>query len=159
MELVWVVREDDAANANQWNHFSTYKHTWGQDFTGTGSDTILGNKAYVRGLNPFGANCKLQIHGQDRFAQRDGDYFTRYQPYKYHTRVPKSAGVAVYSFSLNPESKQPNGTANFSRIDQPTLVLNFTQVSASNTAKLFVYARNVNLFRVAGGMGGVAFSS
>jgi hypothetical protein len=73
--------------------------------------------------------------------------------------VPTSRGIAVYSFSLNPESKQVNGTANFSRIDQPILSLNLRQINSGNTGTLYCFARNVNLFRVAGGMGGVAFAS
>lgn len=166
MELVWVVREDEAVSGgvyggNHWNHFETYKHDFGQaavPATPAGTETLFNTKSNIRGLNPF-TKCKLQIHGQDRFTERDGDYFTRYQPFKYHTRVPKSKGIAVYSFSLNPESKQPNGTANFSRIDQPTLIVNFKQINSTVTGWMIVFARNVNLFRIAGGMGGIAFAS
>jgi len=140
MELIWAVREENAAEAKEWTNFNTFDYDRGFYTT-------------IPELNPF-VSCKLQIHGQDRFTQRDGDYFTRYQPYKYHTRVPASKGICVYSFSLNPESKQPNGTANFSRIDQPILQVNFRQISSALTGKFFVYGRNVNLFRVAGGMGG-----
>jgi len=158
MELIWAVREDKATadGVNQWNNFETYANTWLQ---GVAPVTNNGNsKTNIRGLNPM-VRCKLQIHGQDRFAERDGDYFTRYQTFKYHSRVPASKGIAVYSFSLNPESKQVNGTANFSRIDQPILSLNLRQVNSTTTGTLYVFARNVNLFRVAGGMGGVAFAS
>lgn len=151
MELVWAAREDGATNANQWTNFETFE---------TNVPAAVGDPGYdlLAGANPFNS-AYLQIHGQDRFSVRTGDYFTRFQPYKYHTRIPKSKGIAVYSFSLNPESKQPNGTANFSRIDNPTLRLNMRQISATYNGVLFVYARNVNLFRVAGGMGGVAFAS
>jgi Major capsid protein N-terminus/Large eukaryotic DNA virus major capsid protein len=158
MELIWGVREDAATadGVNQWNNFETYTNTWLQ---GVSPVTNNGNtKTNIRGLNPM-VKCKLQIHGQDRFAERDGDYFTRYQTFKYHSRVPTSRGIAVYSFSLNPESKQVNGTANFSRIDQPILSLNLRQINSGNTGTLYCFARNVNLFRVAGGMGGVAFAS
>jgi hypothetical protein len=159
MELIWCVREDEAGFANRHNDFETYKneflYTAGTLTTG---NTVGATKNLMRGLNPV-VSAKLQIHGQDRFQPRDGDYFTRYQVHKYHTRTPESRGIGVYSFALNPESMQPNGTANFSRIDNPTLVVNFRQISATNPGKLFVYARNMNLFRIAGGMGGVAFAS
>jgi hypothetical protein len=159
MELVWCVREDEASFANRHNDFETYKN----DFlytagTLTSGNTVGATKNLIRGLNPI-TSAKLQIHGQDRFQQRDGDYFTRWQPYKYHTRVPDSRGIGVYSFALNPESKQPNGTANFSRIDNPTLIVNFRQISATNPGKIYVFARNLNLFRVAGGLAGAAFAS
>jgi hypothetical protein len=156
MELIWGVREDEATAANQWNNFETYTNSWLQGAAAPFNNG--GTKTNIRGLNPM-VKCKLQIHGQDRFAERDGDYFTRYQTFKYHSRVPTSKGIAVYSFSLNPESKQVNGTANFSRIDQPILSMNIRQINSTLPGTLYVFARNVNLFRVAGGMGGLAFAS
>jgi hypothetical protein len=159
MELIWAVREDEASNANRWNDFETYRNTFLYSAgTVNSTNSTSAAKTFIRGLNPV-TSLKLQIHGQDRFDARDGDYFNRYQPYLYHSRVPKSRGIGVYSFALNPESRQPNGTANFSRIDNPNLLITFAQISSANVGRLFVYARNVNLFRVAGGMGGVSFAS
>ena len=67
---------------------------------------------------------KLILNGHDRFAEQDLDYFTRYQPYKYHRNLTRSYyadSIAVYSFALKPEEHQPSGTCNFSRIDSAQL--------------------------------------
>jgi len=100
-------------------------------------------------------NAKLQLNGQDRFAQRDAAYFNLVQPYQHHTTIP-STGVYVYSFSLNPEQHQPSGSVNMSRIDNSTLVLNLTSAVA---CELSVYAVNYNVLRIMAGMGGLAYSN
>ena len=58
----------------------------------------------------------LLFNGQERFQQQNIEFFTRYQPYKYHTSIGKGIAldtIAVYSFALNPEEHQPSGTCNF----------------------------------------------
>jgi hypothetical protein len=111
------------------------------------------------GLNPV-VTAKLQLNGQDRFSEREGSYFSWVQPYQSHTRAPDE-GINVYSFALRPEEHQPSGTCNFSRIDNATLqlVLSNATVEGTKTAKVRVYARNYNVFRVMSGMGGLAYSN
>ena len=81
---------------------------------------------------------KLMLNGQDRFAERDAEYFESVQSYQHHTNSPFYARIkptymtelfirynyGCYSFALKPEEHQPSGTLNFSRID--TAVLNVT---------------------------------
>jgi hypothetical protein len=111
------------------------------------------------GQNPV-VTAKLQLNGQDRISEREGTYFSWVQPYECHTRAPDE-GINVYSFSLRPEEHQPSGTCNFSRIDNATLqlVVSSATVSGTNTAKVRVYAKGYNVFRVMSGMGGLAYSS
>ena len=111
------------------------------------------------GKNPVEV-AKLQLNGQDRFTEREGDYFARVQPYQHHCRTP-STGINVYSFALRPEEHQPSGTCNFSRIDKATLQLTVSvnTVTGSNTAQVRVYALNYNVLRVMSGMGGLAYSN
>ena len=121
--------------------------------------------------------CKkasIQLNGHDRFAERNGSYFTLVQPYQHHTTVPLkhnnnytayTTGVSqtkeinksihVYSFGLNPESHQPSGTCNFSRIDNATL--NITP--KETTSEIYIYAINYNVLRIMGGMAGLAYSN
>lgn len=116
-ELVWTVSK---ANATVWNDFTD----------GTGGPV---------------ASAKLQLNGHDRFAERQGSYFNLVQPYQHHENVPKT-GVYVYSFALQPESHQPSGTCNMSRIDNATLQLTLTPASvAGTTAVVNVYAVNYNV--------------
>ena len=120
---------------------------------------ILASGVRCEGKNPVEV-AKLQLNGQDRFTEREGDYFSKVQPYQHHTRCP-SEGINVYSFALRPEEHQPSGTCNFSRIDKATLQLTVSvnTVVGSNTAQVRVYALNYNVLRVMSGMGGLAYSN
>ena len=101
--------------------------------------------------------CKLQLNGHDRFSERDASYFRLVQPYQHHTRVP-SKYIYLYSFAINPESHQPSGTCNFSRLDNVTLTLSDLKNKASDS-ELLVYAVSNNILRIMSGMGGLAYSN
>jgi len=144
--------------------------------------TDLSNTAtYAEGLAPL-YSAKLQLNGNDRFAERNGSYFNAVQPWQgFRTRAP--AGSYLYSFALRPEEHQPSGTCNFSRIDNATLNLVFKQaantygsggglflaanVGTENTTVsaataltgLRVYAVNFNILRILSGMGGLAYAT
>ena len=143
-ELVWVARTSAAEALRQWGNYTTV------------SANVKTRGAYEStGANPV-SKAKLQLNGHDRFAERNGDYFNRVQPYQHHTNIPANPGVNVYSFSLKPEEHQPSGTCNFSRIDNATLNLTF---GASTTGVVKVFAVNYNVLRVMSGMGGLAYSN
>lgn len=100
---------------------------------------------------------KLIINGSDRFSARPGAYFRLVQPYEHHVRVPNKS-IYVYSFALeDADSKQPNGSANFTRYDSAQLqvVLNASLPSG----RVQIYAPNFNVLRIAAGMGGLGFAS
>ena len=78
----------------------------------------------------------------------------RVQPYQHFTGNP-CFGINVYSFAVKPEEHQPSGTCNFSRIDNTNLVT----VNADTTTSIQVFALSYNVFRVASGMGGLAYSN
>ncbi len=117
--------------------------------------------------NPFSA-VLLQFNGTDRFSKQEGEYFSDVQPHQHHTNTPAD-GICAYVFALHPENQQPSGSANFSRIDSATLSFEFADptlttglqdlgfLTANN--KLYIFARNINVFRIIAGMGGVAYSS
>jgi hypothetical protein len=117
----------------------------------------------------------LQLNGQDRFSQREGQYFNYVQPWQHFSNTPND-GVNVYSFALNPEEHQPSGTCNFSRIDNATLSITFGRNatftganetgylanylnSGSSTSNFNVWAVNYNVLRVMSGMAGLAYSN
>jgi len=110
--------------------------------------------------NPV-AKAKLQFNGQDRFQEREGGFFSLVQPVSHHTACPSDRGINVYSFAINPEQHQPQGTANFSRLDTVSLKLTLTGVSASSglTANAKVYAINYNILKMENGLAGVIYSS
>ena len=140
-ELVWVARPDganDGASNINWTNF-------------TDSDE---NNNDLKDANNPTHKAKLQLNGNDRFAERDGEYFSLVQPYQHHTNIPSNPGINVYSFALKPEEHQPSGTLNMSRIDTAQL-----QIANSKDAKVFIYAVNYNVLRILSGMGGLAYSN
>jgi hypothetical protein len=111
---------------------------------------------YAGGGEVF-TEVKLIINGSDRFSGRPGAYFRLVQPYEHHVRVP-SKSVYVYSFALeDADSRQPNGSANFTRYDSAQLQLTLNENLASGRVQ--IYAPNFNILRIAAGMGGLAFAN
>jgi len=148
-ELVWV---------------GHYEHKMWFDYSN--SDTVIpserfySNIADLLGPNSDKENstslAKLILNGNDRFYDRDGDYFNLVQPFQHHENVPNNRGINVYSFALKPEEHQPSGTLNMSRIDTATLDLNF---NSTQPDLLSVFAVNYNVLRILSGMGGIAYSN
>lgn len=112
--------------------------------------------------------AQLIINNYKRFQPMSGMYFNLYQPYRHHTNVPESPGINVYSFSIEPESSQPSGACNFSRLDNTRLDLYIggfydggaqgQQREAKQQARVHVFALGFNVLRIFCGMGGLAFS-
>jgi hypothetical protein len=147
-ELVWIYRKSDAEPMN----FNKSGQGSYVDYTTSVTDPLLATTA-----SDWFTTCKLQLNGHDRFSERSASYFRLVQPYQHHTRVP-AKHVYVYSFALNPESHQPSGSCNFSRLDNVTLML--SPVADVNTNdQLLVYATNYNVLRIMSGMGGLAYSN
>ena len=108
------------ATGNTDNDLLTYRSSGGGSYSVKDS-----------GLNNV-EKAKLQLNGQDRFAERDGSYFNLVVPHYHHTSIPKT-GINVYSFGLKPEEHQPSGTCNFSRIDNANLFLTVLEDSLKGT--------------------------
>jgi len=139
-ELYWTLQLNSINKINDWNNFS---NTVKDDSYSTDQEESL--KSVV-----------LSINGQERFQERDAEYFRLVQPFYHHSRVPKSF-IYSYSFSINPESTQPSGSLNFSRIDNAHLTLKCVDnIKASNVN---VYAINYNILKIMSGMGGLLFSN
>ena len=97
------------------------------------------------------------------------------QCFRHHTNIPKSPGINVYSFALNPEDYQPSGTCNFSRLDNARLTIgvgnlyygingieNSQDGQPINTPKMIpirIFAVNYNILRIMSGMAGLAYQS
>ena len=119
---------------------------------------------------------KLLLNGNDRYNEKDADYYNLVQPYNHFTAIPPT-GILTYSYALQPVEQQPSGSLNFSRIDNasnrwssiPVLsALNNVVPGASSsvwsssgnvTYEAVVYAVNYNVLRIMSGMGGLAYSN
>ena len=141
-ELIWVIKPTPAGNNAQtiyWNNFT---------------DRNKDNQ-YVLAKNPV-TLAKIQLNGNDRFAERKGSYFSLVQPYQHHEHTPNNfnTGINVYSFAIKPEEHQPSGTLNMSRIDTAVL-----SVASSVAGSIYIYTVNYNVLRILSGMGGLAYSN
>jgi len=193
-ELVWVAQKEvSVENMQHFNYTDsldssptlTHNSQGSRMLQGIVENISDGSNGRLKLINSDEGNntcnlAKIQLNGQDRFSERDGDYFNYVQPYNHHTRAPH-VGVNVYSFALKPEEHQPSGTCNFSRIDNANLFLTVTsrtlrkgtvEVSGGilseknidtqgtpNNARVRVYATNYNVLRIMSGMGGLAYSN
>jgi hypothetical protein len=155
-ELVWVA-EGASRDVNNW-----FNYTNDKDVVTSPTDKKYSTLANLVG--PAGSpvnlisKAKLTLNGNDRFAQRDGMYFSMVQPFQHHENVPNNVGINVYSFALKPEEHQPSGTLNMSRIDSATLDLEY-QSDGDAADMVSVYAVNYNVLRILSGMGGIAYSN
>jgi hypothetical protein len=144
-ELIWVIKPDyTSTTSNQvarpyWNNFT--------DRTG--------DNQYAISKNPV-TLAKIQLNGNDRFAERRGNYFNLVQPYQHHENTPNifNNGINSYSFAIKPEEHQPSGTLNMSRIDTAVL-----SVASSVSGTIYIFTVNYNVLRILSGMGGLAYSN
>ncbi len=160
--LAWVARSGSSSVQNGGTALTAPRDPF-TDFTVTNTTTITDNAAgpiFVDDMEnsryPSLSDGRLQLNGQDRFAVRTCEYFNYVQPYQYFTGCP-DLGINVYSFALKPEEHQPSGSCNLSRIDNVNLLV--TGANSLSAGTLSVYALSYNVFRVASGMGGLAYSN
>ena len=156
-ELIWVIR----------------KERWGENDGIRSGIVSFSIDTHGKIIKPYTINTevRLVLNGHDRFEKQTIDYFTRYQPYKYHENLSRSFfidTIAVYSFALKPEEHQPSGTCNFSRINTAFLeITNFNNTGGTGfdyanldtPSTLTVFAINYNVLRIMSGMGGLAYSN
>ena len=102
--------------------------------------------------------ASIQLNGQDVAINQSGTVYNQVQPYYHHSGCPVP-GIYSYSFALNPESYQPSGTCNFSRIDNGTLRFRLTTATFNNHNFVSVFATNYNIMNVSAGMASLSFSN
>jgi hypothetical protein len=127
-ELVVVARRPGASSNNEWSKM-----------------TRADGSALVQTM-------RLLLNGMERQEEKETSFYDTIQPFQHHTGSPHP-GILVYSFALRPEEFQPTGSCNMSRINSVQL-----QVKVGERCDIAVYAVSHNFFRVAAGMGSIAFS-
>jgi hypothetical protein len=160
-ELIWVAKSKGTFKKDRWYDYNF------ADAAVTEENAISKTSNYIFQVDPVAfknplKSAILQLNGNDRFAVREGLYFTHVQPYQHHTNVPVNNPINVYSFALKPEEHQPSGTLNMSRIDTATLMIDAEDpgTTANYTYDgINIYAVNYNVLRILSGMGGLAYSN
>ena len=126
VEIAFVVRRNDSQSSNDYFNYSNQN-----------SSNIANKK------NPINT-VRLIFDGSDRIKTSSANYLTQIEPTKVHTNTPVNQFIHVYSFAIEPEKiEQPNGTCNFSELQEPILHLTFNNPVAAST--LFIYAINYNI--------------
>jgi len=139
-EFIWVAQQDRMIAANELFNY--------------GSRMLI--EAGIPNLDLIDT-ALIQLDGYDRFQVQPAQYFRLMQPWQYHTAIPNDF-IYVYSFSLNPEAAQPQGSMNASRIDSIVLQLAMNTQVNSVPSGVTVYAINYNVLRIVAGLGGVLFT-
>ena len=137
-------------------------HYWNWTFDGPqvelsnydATEAALGAPGYRQAFSRMNLALNQQKIYDDSM---DAQWFTWFQPNKYHTRTPQGSDrVAIIPFALDCETWRPTGSVNFSRIDSVMLQLEFDVPAGKHlpAATAYVVVRNLNLFKITGGMGG-----
>jgi len=167
-EIVWVVKPDSVASGSVTadTHYrknaSASKPYW-NNYSNNQYNEYNHYESIMIDYEPTDYNCenpvkavKLQLNGNERFTEREGEYFSIVQPYQHHENTPGDykKGINLYSFALKPEEHQPSGTLNMSRIDSAHL-----QIATEKSGLINIFAVNYNVLRILSGMGGLAYSN
>lgn len=134
IEFIWAIRRKVNADTNNWFNYSG-----------------------IDGRDPL-VSAVLKFNNQQRFTNHPGSYFRLVQPYQFHSSIPK-AHIYNYSFALDPESPQPTGSVNLSRIDNTELILQLQEGLGLQQVTVLLFGRNWNIIRFIEGVGGQLFTS
>jgi hypothetical protein len=132
-ELIWYYQLP--SNDNTFNYYDN-----------TGNDILI--------------DFKIEFNGIERFKTRQAQYFRLVQPYYHHSgaylqdAAKEEGGFYIYSFAVNPESYQPSGSCNFSRINNAVFLSN-----VKTACNMGIYAINYNVLRIMNGMGGLSYGN
>jgi hypothetical protein len=104
------------------------------------------------------SNLVMFFNSTDRISADVGTpiFLRNIQALEFHTRVPEYL-FYMYSFSLDPESDEPTGHVNFSRIDQKNLALNLNPSLANRY--ITIYALSYNFLMVGNATADVIFKN
>ena len=98
----------------------------------------------------------LELEGKEFRNGSNIEFYKYAQPYTYNKSLDSQNGIYSYSFALDNTKYQPSGSVNFSRIDSKKIKLT-KRSNLTNETNIIVIAENLNLFKVLGGMSGVAY--
>ena len=139
--LLGLIQTQKVTDMNYMNIKGPVKELW---VTGVSATT---NVFQYSNLAP---RSSLALTGEKIVTEDEGThtFLNIIEPFETHTSMP-IRNVSVVAFELDPESEIPNGTINFSRIRD--------QVFEGGAQT--VWARNYNLLKIQGGIGGLIFNS
>jgi len=185
-EIFWAIQDDKSAKDTDGTTYTDY-----YDTNTTADRTNKGNNMFNYWRNLDSENRGEQIidatiglNGKEIFDPLNSKYFMSIMKYQHHTGFgykninyqdssgyqisvnnKRGSGFYCYSFALNPESHQPSGSLNFSKLDRADLRLRIRRDAYNNTVGNFytsekllkIYAVNYNILKIVSGTGGLVF--
>jgi hypothetical protein len=137
-ELIFVLREEDSEENNDWFNFAIRN----PDVNAVLSSPIT--------------SAKLILDGTDRFGEISSKTLNQKNIRRYHTNDTDKF-IYCIPFGEYPESNMPNGSMNFSLINNTLLYLTLNENCRPSNA--FVFAKNFNILNIRDGQAYIAFSS
>lgn len=169
--ITWVTGSQ--GNHGVYNTYSSMPTTfYGSEVAETIRDN-LHNDAFA-----LVKSATLNLNGKERFQSRSGSYFNKVVPFQ-RCKTNPASGIYLWSFATQPDSHDPSGACNFSRIDNASLTLQLKTLvpgtSAADAAtddvcvqiaeggatlnEVRIYGMNWNILRIQSGMAGLAWSN
>lgn len=177
-ELIFIVRRSDLENVNQWSNFTNWNTSvppYTIQYTNPNGPTTIINtsnfKYYKYKENVQSAQLMIDGNiitdgiGYNGMQGKDSTFFNGIINWAMNNCIP-SEGIYVYSFSLSNNVKQPDGAINMSTISTKNLQIYLTNIGpqpyTSDTTynyNIYVYAVNLEILRILGGMANLAYSN
>ena len=102
-------------------------------------------------------NVNLKFNNQT-FIDSDNLMLSYEQPMKHHTgSIDVDSEFGIHSFSLKPESSEPTGQVNMSRIAHKLLNIELDAPAPTKSHTVRVYAMSYNILYIYGGIAGLKF--
>tara|TARA_Y100000389_G_scaffold204870_1_gene260300 strand:+ start:587 stop:2101 length:1515 start_codon:yes stop_codon:yes gene_type:complete len=166
-EIFWVYQRSDVDNRNDWHNYSNLlnekksfycnENQWLTNTELTDLQTSIIQSNWNK-FNPEILNtAKIQFNNQDRIDNKNGNYFSNYHSYLYHSNGNNY--IYNYSFAVDPEKYQPTGSVNMTGMPSFSLISNtITPYSGNYSFNLYMYHITYNVLKIMGGMGSLGFS-
>ena len=109
------------------------------------------------GVIPGSSKMKIEFNGKSRTPLLPTDNYFREHQQGNHTEYGSAPSWVMYSFALYPNRVTPNGSCNFSRIDNARLTVETDAADIVGTGN--IYALSWNFLKIENGMGGLLFAN
>jgi hypothetical protein len=118
-----------------------------------GNETMMLPKAAMNSM-------KMSFTTAERFRELKNNIFTRFYAIRHYKSVDhNSRSLIPYPFGLAPFTIPPNGSANFSRIENPTVTSKLNNMNSNVIGKSHFYATIINFMTIQKGATQLFFNS
>jgi len=120
-------------------------------------DTQYGNEHnnYNNNGKEIISDVEILINSLSLFGIKKSKWLSACNSFNYHSNSPNDF-IYSYSFSLDPEDKQPSGSCNFTTLNDTRFNFKFKNI-INKFVNLYIFSKNYNIFRIIDGTGGIAF--